>query len=76
VIRAVIDILPGGDPRRARSVAVVEIENDCSGDEITGNYRATIRGSIHADVTVRDWDRSRGEAALVGEVLRRATASG
>lgn len=37
--RVTVEILPHGDEQRKRTVATMEIANDLTGDEITGNYK-------------------------------------
>lgn len=37
--RVTVELIPHGDEQRKRTVATMEIANDLTGDEITGNYK-------------------------------------
>lgn len=54
MIRCTIELLPGGDETRARTIGLVEIANDLSGTLDLGNYAVTLtktppfRGALKA----------------------------
>lgn len=47
MIRITIEMIPHGDESRARKMYTMEIENDGTGNQYTGNYL----GTLHAEYT-------------------------
>ncbi len=42
MIRVTVELLPKGDPSRARLLGTATITNDCTGDAERGNYRVEL----------------------------------
>jgi ribosomal protein L27 len=69
MLRITVDLIPRGDERAAQRVGTVEIENDRTGDETTGNYRVRQRGTVTADVRLTGLQRTEGLWALASAAL-------
>ncbi len=47
MIRITVQLIPHGDPTNPRTLGVLDIENDGTGDDDTGHYN----GELHAEYT-------------------------
>ena len=61
MIRVTIELLPWGNEERKRTIGVVEIANDGTGDHETGNYNATLSKEPPIAKTRGVWKRGRVE---------------
>lgn len=75
MIRVTVELIPHGDEVRKRVVGVMEIANDGTGDQVTGNYK----GTLHAEYTkgqgrnaiVRGFNRKTQSVwTLIGQFLK------
>lgn len=75
MIRVTVELIPKGDEPRKRTLATMEIANDRTGDQETGNYT----GTLHAEYTppsgrrgsVTNFNRQRQSVwSLVGAFLK------
>ncbi len=62
-----INLIPYGDAAFSREIVNIIITNDMTGTPERGNYWVLING---VDYEVKDFDRTRGALALVGEVAK------
>lgn len=71
MIRVTIELLPGGDERKAKVLGTGFIANDGTGTEKRGNYRASfLRQRAHQISTVKNFARkSRTAWDLLMEAL-------
>ena len=60
MLRVTIDLLPSGDESRKRTLGVVEIANDLTGDIEFGNYDVRLMKSLVGKHT-QTWKRGRVE---------------
>lgn len=77
MIRADIQTVPGGNESRVDTLHILEIVNDCTGDEEHGNYDVRLLDGLFETpqqpwnvARVENYDRSRGAAKLVSEALK------
>lgn len=75
MVRVTVELLPGGDESKARTIGIMLIANDGTGGQEVGNYNA----ALHAEYTgneprtgrVTGFDRKRQSAwSLVGAFLK------
>jgi hypothetical protein len=58
MMRCTIELLPGGDESRTRTIGVVEIANDGTGNELMGNYTVVLKKTPPFKGALRDaWRR-------------------
>ena len=73
MLRVTIDLIPYGFEDQKKSLSVIKIINDGSGDRDTGNYRVSVTIGGWDDyvggVPLKNFDRSRGHLACVSECL-------
>jgi hypothetical protein len=65
-----VELWPGGCRDRARLLGMATIENDGSGTQTSGNYRATFMGATLTGITSAVWRRPAWKTATAAAFPR------
>lgn len=81
MIRVTIDLLPGGDPSKSKTIATARIANTSDALPDTSDYVAEVKANgnpsldiepVNVLMKISGWNRRQSIIALVGAVLTKA----
>lgn len=70
-LRITIELIPFGDEKRKRKIAIIDVINDGTGTSLIGNYRIDAEGECSAGGEGVGWDNFEGFPRTLSCVERR-----